>query len=187
MVRKAPILTAALCLLFSCSTSGDRRYEDGQFSDASSSIQRHPLFRVTKSENANYVNYDLLLRGGDFADEPLDVYWIMETGDGEEEGLNSYEVGLYGITIGEVRPRALEFRINGVDKVFDITLASGTEDMKVTEDTVAYTTIDGQRAVLTGIHLVIRKTWNPFSPDVEVQLTGISTEDQQQVTESIRN
>lgn len=167
--------------------SGERR-EDGQFADASLNLQRHPLFRVTKSQNANYVKYDLLLTGDDFADDPLDVYWIMETADGKEEGLNSIEVNLYGITIEEVESQRLDFRINGVkSKIFDVTLPSVSEDMKVTENIKTYTTIDRQRATLTGIHLVIRSTWNPFSPDVEVQLTGISTEDQRPVTESIRD
>ncbi len=106
----------------------------------------------------------------------------METGNGKEEGLNHFEVDLYGITIEEVKPRYLEFRINGVEsKVFDVTLAPALEDI------VTYTMIDGERATLTGIHLVIRSTWNPFNPNVEVQLTGTSLEDQRRVTETIGN
>ena len=59
MTRNVPILVAALCALSSCSMSGEGR-DDGQLADASSSPQRHSLFQVTKSENANYVNVVLL-------------------------------------------------------------------------------------------------------------------------------
>ena len=182
MTRNIPILVAALCVLSSCSMSGESR-EDVPFAEASSSRQRHPLFRVTKSENANYVKYDLLLAGADrFADDPLDVYWIIETAEGKEEGLNSFEVDLYGITIVKVLPGSLDFRINGVEsKVFDVTLASDSGVIQTC------TTIDGQRAMLTAIHLVITSTWNPFNPNVEVQLTGTSLEDQRRVTETIGN
>jgi hypothetical protein len=41
--------------------------------------------------------------------------------------------------------------------------------------------------MLTAIHLVITSTWNPFNPNVEVQLTGTSLEDQRRVTETIGN
>ena len=132
--------------------------------------ERRQLLRLTKNENANYVVYDQILNGsGQLADRPLDVYWIMGAEAGQREELNSLEQNIYGATIEQV-DRAegrLVFAINAFrSKHFEAGVASADTSSEV------FTTIDGNRAQVTDVHLTIHKTWNPLRPDVEVRLAG---------------
>ena len=166
MVRSLRLPIPILFILASCASSGDRvRFGAGDW-------LRSPLFRVTKNENANYVVYDLMLDGsGRLTEHPLDVYWIMDATDGSRAELNGIEQGIYGVTIAELAPEAgrLGFMINAMkSKRFDVDISSADQEIET------YTTIDGQRAVITKIHLFVRASWNPFSPDVEIHLAGLT-------------
>lgn len=147
--------------------------------------ERLNLFKVTKSENANYVVYDLILdEQGRIAAEPLDVYWVLDAEDGRKVGLNSVERGIYGVAIDAVDRDAgkVSFVINAVGTApMDVELSSAGH-------AAVSTTIDGKRARLETVHLRITHGWNPFDPDVEVDLAGVSLEDgdREAVQETIR-
>ena len=116
---------------------------------------------------------------------PLDVYWIMDARDGSREELNGYEQNIYGVTIEELDLEVgfLGFIINAMEsKRFDVEISSRKGKIE------AYTTIDGQRARITDIHLFVRSTWNPFNPDIEIRLDGVADGEDKpiQVTELIK-
>jgi hypothetical protein len=52
-----------------------------------------PLFKIDRSENANFVQYDAQLEPSGMLDraEPVVAYWIMRAEDGHREGLNFLE------------------------------------------------------------------------------------------------
>ena len=128
---KTPILWLSLCLGAACSSTA-------LVVDAAS---RQRLFRVTKSENANYVAYDLLLdEDGRIAAQPVEAYWIMAENGGERVGLSSMELGLYDVAVEKCDREAgcLAFKINGVDsKLMTVTVPADGEPAEVS------TTIDG--------------------------------------------
>ena len=177
------ILPLTLLLQGCSATSGNAgdelRESSSQEEPVSESAHSIFLFRVSKDENANYVVYDVIVdEKGRLAEEPLDAYWIMAAGDGQRAELNRMEQGVYGTTIVEVDRASgrMTFKVNGVDsKPIDVELVSAVEaDMAGSEakSARAYMTIDGQRAKLLGVHLVIVKTLNPLRPKVDAQLTG---------------
>ncbi len=63
----------------------------------------------------------------------------------------------------------------------DVEVAEEVSDTQVT------TEISGERANVTGVHLVIRKTWNPFNPDIQVQLAGTSASTGEAIAEDQRH
>ncbi len=188
MIRSLPFSISILFVLASCVSGGVER--DARFyraGEPGSDWSRSSLFRITKNENANYVCYDLVLDGtGRLTESSLDVYWIMAAADGNREELNGIEQGIYGVTITDLVPEdgVLGFQINAMEsKRFDVDLSSADQEIET------YTTIDGQRAVITQIHLFVHATWNPFNPDVEIQLDGLSGAENgsSPVTELIRD
>jgi len=177
-IRYLPLRFAACLSLFfaaGCSTT----------SVAVDAAARQTLFRVTKNENANYVNYDLLFdENGRIAAQPLEAYWIMAEDGGARAGLSSMERGLYDVAVEDCDRDAgrVAFKINGVEqKVMTVTVPADGQPARV------WTTIAGRLARLTGVHLIIRPTWNPFSPEVQVRLAGLATDDGDTVEEVVGN
>ena len=51
---------------------------------------------------------------------------------------------------------------------------------------LAVADVDRLQHTVTGVHLVIRKTWNPFNPDIQVQLAGTSATTGEAIAEDLR-
>jgi hypothetical protein len=167
MVRppaRSPSPLAWLALLASCGATAESARGD------EAGAERRQVLRITKSENDNYVVYDQVLdASGRLADAPLDVYWVMDGERGQRAELNGFERDIYGVTIERVDRLAglLVFAINAVrSKRFEVAVAADGAGPEV------FTAIDGDSARVTDVHLVVRSTWNPLQPDVEIRLTG---------------
>ncbi len=146
---------------------------------------RYTLFRVTKDENKNYVVYDVVADAqGKLASEPIDAYWVMAEKNGQRAQLNFAERGAYGVAVKDVDRDAgeLTFVIKGFDSK-PMRVDKSPDGQRV----MAYTTIAGEPAAVDTIHLKIKKTLNPLSPDVRAELTGVSTKTGKPVQEEIRN
>lgn len=84
----------------------------------------HNLFKVSRSRDADVINYDVSLTADGRLDivSPITIYWVRNTGDGTHEPLTWIQRRYsYGINIIESAPYHALFRFVSFDsKVFRI-------------------------------------------------------------------
>ena len=116
---------------------------------AGGSVTSQKLFPITRSKNANVVNYAVRLRDKRLdLEDPMVAYWVMNAEDGRREGLSWLEEFAYGFDVTSkvtlsgfrVRLKAFSAREIAVEKTADNRYR-------------ATITIRGRRAILDKIHV----------------------------------
>ena len=105
-----------------------------------------PLFRITRSKNANVVQYDAMLKSAAELDprEPVVCYWLELAEDGRREPLRGLEHRAYGFKVAPERGGSWLLYLNAArDRAVRVVHWQGRW--------VAQVVIAGRSAVLTRI------------------------------------
>ena len=143
----------------------------------------HTLFYIQRNKNANTVFYDArFTKPGKLDDEsPVDVYYIHYASDGKRDELNYLERTLaYGYTFTKDGANHYTIKLRAFPK--------RTVDLKIPPGSgvpVAYTVINGKRAILTNLYVEAKPSM--YTSVVWVDLFGTDPETGKPVKERIYN
>jgi hypothetical protein len=120
------------------------------------------LFYIDKTDNGNVLYYDAIIKDGQLAKNPVDIYWILEK-NGKRDGLTMLEKPQFGINVREVT-KGQEYVIN----VKNDLMSNRNITVKLGENgcAVATSKIKGQDSVLKRISIKIAPD-SGVLPDVE--------------------
>ncbi|EAY18094.1 hypothetical protein TVAG_306150 [Trichomonas vaginalis G3] len=140
---------------------------------------RYELFKVTKSENKNYVVYELVMK----KDEPekmetVHAFWIRAAEDGAKRDLKWIEKQMrYGVRIDEVHDDNIKFHVVAISR---INLTAIKKDDKY----LCKCLINGVDAIIETIYIDV--VTSMFVPHVNsITISGKALDDGREVSEVI--
>ncbi|PSL30896.1 DUF4833 domain-containing protein [Chitinophaga ginsengisoli] len=143
----------------------------------------HMLFYMQRTPNANTIIYDLNLQQDGTLDEdqPVNIYWIRYTENGEKKGLNYIQRKFaYGLKVKQLAKDKYELRSVAYDKKKMYLMKSAQGDYHI------YTQIGNVMAQLNRIYLQIEGGTFWFPNVVYVEMKGIDPATGKEIKEQFK-